>query len=54
MKQKVPAMVELIEKLLDGASGSCMCSTVYDSSFHLARTEERSLMPACRSTMRLL
>ena len=50
MKSKVPAMRELISKLLAGANDRCVVVfQLYDSSFHLARTEEGSLLPACKT-----
>ena len=50
LKMKVPAMVELIKKQLEGANPRCVAVfQLYDSSFHFARTEEGSLIPACRS-----
>ena len=50
MKSKVPAMRELISKLPAGANDRCVVVLqLYDSSFHLARTAEGSLLPACKT-----
>ena len=50
LKMKVPAMVELVKKQLEGASPRRVAVfQLYDSSFHFARTELGSLIPACRS-----
>ena len=50
MKQKVPAMVDLVKQRLEEASPGCVVVyQLYDSSFHFARTEEGSLVPACKS-----